>query len=407
MFRRFWNTILPMSRLAIDGGRPVRKTFLVFGKPCIEASEVRAVSRVLKSCWISTGPHVHALEKEFAKYTGSADGVAVSSCTAALHLALILAGAKAGREVITTPLTFVATSEAILYTGAKVVYADVNPFTGQIDPGEIRKKITTHTVAIMPVDYAGYPAPLDEIMAIAKQHKLKVVEDAAHATETKCGTRKVGAIADYTCFSFYATKNLAGAEGGLITVNSKETGDRLRVMRLHGMSKDAWRRYGSRVSGGYDVTDLGFKYNLTDIQAAMVREQLKKVNRFWKRRRQIVNIYERHFKNSHYVETLTWGPGRNAYHFFPIFLKPGRLTKTRDEVLAAVSAENIGVGVHFTPTHLFTHYRNLLGHQSGDFPHAERLGLSEISLPVYPHMTDRDVADTLKAVEKVFEAYRR
>ncbi|MBI4180260.1 DegT/DnrJ/EryC1/StrS family aminotransferase [bacterium] len=396
-----------MAKLAIDGGKPVRKKFLVFGKPCMNSAEERAAVRVLRSGWISTGRESHAFEKEFAAYVGAREGVAVSSCTAALHLALVLAGAQRGREVITTPLTFVATAEAILYTGARVVFADVDLRTGQIDPEDVARRVNRKTCAIVPVHYAGYPAPMDALMRIARRRRLTVIEDAAHAVETWSGRRKVGRIGDYTCFSFYATKNLTCAEGGMITLQDSKLAGKLRMMRLHGMSKDAWKRYGSKVSGGYDVPEMGFKYNLTDLQAAIAREQLKKVRVFWKRRQAVVRRYEKYFAGHPLVRTLSYGPGTNAYHFFPIFLNLARLNKTRDEFLAALSAENIGCGVHFTPVHLFSHYRKILRLRKGDYPNAETLGLSEISLPVYPSMTPRDVSDTISGVEKVLEMAAR
>src|SRR3989338_3976753 len=394
---------------AIVEGRPQRGKCLIFGAPRFFKAELTEMLDTIRSGWWGTGPKVAQFESDFARYAHTAHAVGVNSATAAMHLGLDILGVGPGDEVITTPLTFVSTANVIEHVGAKVVFADVDRTTGNIDPKEIAKKITKKTRAIIPVDLYGRPADYGEIMKLAKKHKLYVIEDAAHATESWYKGKKVGEIADMTAFSFYVTKNVATGEGGMLTTNNKSWADKVRVRRLHGLSADAWKRYSAEGYQPYEGVYPGYKYNMMDIQASLGIHQLKRAeknlkirNRYWKK-------YTSAFKKldgvippaADEVKTV------HARHLYAINLELEKLKIGRNKFIDALKAENIGAGIHFTALHLHKFYKDKYGFKKGDFPHAEWIGERTVSLPFYPHMSEKDVEDVIAAVTKIVNFYRK
>jgi dTDP-4-amino-4,6-dideoxygalactose transaminase len=410
-----------LARLALNGGKPVRarKNFLVFGAPPLGEEEIAGVTDSLRRRWIGTGPKVAEFERAFASYKSTNEetpnAVAVNSCTAALHLSILSLGIGPGDEVITTPMTFCATANAILHAGAKPVLADVDPVTFNIDPEKIAQKITKKTKAILPVHFAGRACDMNAITALARKHRLKVIEDCAHAIETEWrgpkGMVKAGTAGDAGCFSFYATKNVTTGEGGLVLTSNMAIADRVKRLALHGMSKDAWKRYSDSGYVHYDVVELGYKYNMTDLQAAIGLPQLRKVEAHWKRRRTIWARYQEAFADlSDDGVTLPAEPGkdeRHAYHLYtPLVRKeaqvPGRtVSQKRDFVLTALTAEGIGAGVHYRALVDHPYYRKALGWKRADCPVAADIGDRTLSLPLSPALTDKDVDDVITAFRKI------
>jgi dTDP-4-amino-4,6-dideoxygalactose transaminase len=379
----------------------MREEFLVFGRPAIEEPEIAEVVATLRSGWIGTGPRVARFEDMFREYIGARHAVAVNSCTAALHLSMVAAGVGPGDEVITTPLTFCATANAVVHTGATPVFADVDPVTGNIDPTAIERAITPRTRALLPVHYAGRPCPMDRIEGIARRHGLVLVEDAAHAIEASVGGRKIGTIGDLTCFSFYVTKNVITAEGGMVTTQDPDLAARIKVSALHGMSADAWKRFSDRGYRHYEVTMPGFKYNMTDIQAALGLHQLPRVGAGAARRRAIWERYDEAFAGLPLVRPAPVEAGAvHARHLYTILVED-RLGKSRDRVLDELIAMRIGTGVHYTALHLHRYYRERWGYKRGDFPAAEHIGDRTLSLPLSAGLTDADVGDVIAAVRAV------
>lgn len=401
-----------MPRLALDGGKPVRarKDFLVFGAPPVGREEIAGVTDSLQKRWIGTGPKVAAFERAFAEYKGvdPARVAAVNSCTAALHLSILSLGIGPGDEVITTPMTFCATANAILHAGATPVLADVDPVTLNLDPRAVARKVTKRTKAILPVHFAGRACDMEALLKVARAHRLKVIEDCAHAIETERDGRKAGAFGDAACFSFYATKNLTTGEGGLVIAKSEPLADRVKRLALHGMSKDAWKRYSDSGYVHYDVVDLGYKYNMTDLQAAIGLPQLRKVEAHWRRRRAIWARYQEAFADL--AVTRPAEPGKNerhAYHLYTPLIRPdapvrGRTaSQKRDFVLAALTAEGIGAGVHYRALTDHPYYRKTLRWKRADAPVASDIGDRTVSLPLSPALTDKDVEDVIAAFRKV------
>ncbi len=392
-----------MSKLAIDGGKPVRsrKNFLVFGAPQIGSEEIAGVVDSLRRRWVGTGPKVSEFEQAFARYKGSSHAVAVNSCTAALHLSILSLGIGPGDEVITTGMTFCATVNAILHAGATPVLADCDPRTLNLDPNQVARKITKRTKAILPVHFAGLPCDMNALMKLAKAHRLHVIEDCAHAIETEYRGRKAGTFGALGCFSFYATKNLTTAEGGMVLAKNEALADKLKRLALHGMSKDAWKRYSDSGYLHYDVVDLGYKYNMTDLQAAIGLPQLRRLEKNWKRRRSLWKKYQEAFADLPVdlpAEPLSHE--RHAYHLYtPLVRKDSK--RSRDQVLAALTAENIGVGVHYRALCDHPYYRTTLGWKRKDVPVAAGIGDGTISLPLSPALSDRDVDDVIAAFRKV------
>lgn len=394
---------------AIEGGTPVRKNFLVFGKPGLFKEEIAEVLDTLRSGWWGTGPKTKLFEKMFAKYTHAKYALALSSCTAATELALDILGIGPGDEVITTPLTFVSAANVVLHRRANVKFADINPISWNIDPTKIEKAISKRTKVVIPVHLHGRPAEMDLIGKIAKTHNLSVIEDAAHAAEAWYKGKKIGSISDFTAFSFYATKNLATAEGGMLTTNNKDWFDTAAIRALHGLSADAWKRYSATGFKPYEAVYPGYKINMTDIQASLGIPQLKQIEKSLKVRNKIWNKYQKAFETI--GELQTPAPDEpyiiHARHLCALVLKPEYFKIDRNHFVAALQKEGIGAGVHFIPVHLQKYYRETFGYKIGDFPNAEKIGSNIFSLPIYPTMNDQDIEDVILAVIKLVNYYKR
>lgn len=393
-----------MPKLAIDGGKPVRSKdeFLVFGAPKIEQPEIDEVVDCLKSGWVGTGPKVHQFENLFSEYKGVKHAIAVNSCTAALHLSMLAANIGPGDEVITTPMTFCATINAIIHCGATPVLADCDRRTMNILPEEIEKKITSKTKAILPVHFAGYPCDMERINELARLYDLLVIEDCAHAIEAEYKGAKTGTFGDIGCFSFYVTKNIITGEGGMVITNDDKIAERIKILALHGMSKDAWKRYSDVGYKHYQVIHAGFKYNMMDMQAAIGIHQIKKIDEYHKHRKKVWEKYNDAFQSLNCelpgaINTKI----KHAYHLYTPLIDIGKLGKNRDWVLDALTAENIGVGVHYQPVHLHPYYKKMFAWRQGDFVNAETVGERTISLPLSASLNDSDVEDVLEAFIKV------
>ena len=375
--------------------------FIVFGAPSIERDEIDEVVRCLESGWIGTGPRVARFEKEFAQYKSQPFAAAVSSCTAAMHLSVLAAGIGQGDEVITTPMTFCATVNAIVHAGATPVLADVDPLTMNIDPAEVEARITPQTKAILPVHFAGRAANMDALTEIAARHRLKIIEDCAHAIETEYHGRKAGTFGDFGCFSFYATKNVTTGEGGMVLTRNEEDLARIKMLALHGMSKDAWKRFSDEGYKHYFVVETGFKYNMMDLQAALGIHQLQRVESNWRRREEIWQQYNKAFAGLPVALPAETEPDtRHAYHLYTILIDEARAGITRDEFLDAMTARDIGVGVHYLSVPEHPVYQDKFGWRSEDYPHAMRTGRQTVSLPLSAGLTDAEVARVIAAVRE-------
>jgi dTDP-4-amino-4,6-dideoxygalactose transaminase len=373
--------------------------FLPFHIPEIGEEEIRSVVETLRSGWLTTGLKVKTFEEAFATYVGCNHAVAVNSGTAALHLALDAIGIKEGDEVIVPTMTFTATAEVVLYFKAKPVLIDCQSDTLNIDPDKIEEKITPKTKAIVPVHIAGQPCDMDRILEIARKHNLKVIEDAAHALPARYRGRMIGTVGDITCFSFYATKTMTSGEGGMATTNNPEWADHMRMMSLHGISKDAWKRYSQEGSWYYEVVAPGYKYNLTDIAAAIGIEQLKKCERFWQARKEISKIYDEKFADLPEIRRpVSLSNLQHAWHLYVIQLDLERVRINRSEFIAALKEKGIGTSVHFIPLHLHPYYRDTFGYEPQDFPNASSVFERIVSLPIYPKMSEGDVLHVIEAV---------
>ena len=382
-----------------------RKDFLVFGKPYIGEPEIKEVVDTLRSGWWGTGPKTELFEVEFSKYIKSKYAISVNSATAGLHLALTVLGIGPGDEVITTPLSFVSTSNVIIHCGAKPVFADIDKNTWNIDPNEIEAKITKKTKAILPVHLHGRPCNMDQILKIARKHKLFVVEDAAHAAEAQYHNKKVGSIGDITVFSFYVTKNIATGEGGMVTTNSSKWAKDLQVYRLHGLSRDAWKRYSVKHFSLYEAIVPGYKYNLTDIASSIGLHQLRRVEKNLLNRESVWNRYNESFRSEKLLTlpSLIEKNTRHAMHLYAILLNLDELKIKRNEFVDRLIKENIGSGVHFAPIHLQPLYKERFGYKRGDFPNAEFVGERILSLPLGANLSDQDVSDVINAVKKILK----
>jgi dTDP-4-amino-4,6-dideoxygalactose transaminase len=382
--------------------------FLPFAMPDIGEAEIESVVETLRSGWLTTGPKVRRFEEDFAEYVGCQHAVAVNSATAALHLALGAVDIQEGDEVLVPTMTFAATAEVVLYFKAKPVLVDCRSDTFNIDPDQIEKSITAKTKAIMPVHMAGQACDMKRIMEVARIHDLRVIEDAAHALPARLQGKMIGTIGDITCFSFYATKTITTGEGGMATTESLEWADRMRIMGLHGISKDAWKRYTAEGSWYYEILYPGFKYNLTDIAAAIGLEQLKKCHRFWESRQRCAALYTEGFQNVPGIITPYVAPGiQHAWHLYVIQLDREQLHIGRNEFISLLRQENIGTSVHFMPLHLHPYYRNTFNYRPEDFPTASAVFERIISLPIYPRMTEADVRRVIDTVGKIARQHRR
>jgi len=386
--------------------RPVRDRFLPFHQPSIDGEEIQEVVDTLKSGWITTGPKTKLFEKKFQEYIGCKYAIAVSSCTAGLHLALVAAGVGQGDEVITTPYTFATTGEVIIQIGAKPVFVDIEEDGFNIDVTKIPEAITPETKAIIPVHFAGEPCDMDEIMKIAQENNLFVIEDAAHAVGAEYKGKKIGNIGDVTVFSFYATKNLTTGEGGMVTTNNDELAEKIRLLSLHGISKDAWKRYTAEGSWYYEILYAGYKYNMTDIQASLGIHQLNKLEKFLSIRQKYAQRYSSAFADISEIKTPPVNHHvRHAWHLYVIRLNSASLSIDRKQFIEALKAENIGSSVHFIPLHLHPYYKKKYGYKQGDYPNSEQVYSRVISLPLFPKMADADLEDVIKAVKKVVSMY--
>ncbi len=406
-----WSAPSKFGQLAIEGGKPLREKMLPFGAPCFGDAEIQEVADTIRSGWISTGPKTKKFEEEFATYVQCKYAVALNSCTAGLHLSLIVSGIVPGDEVIVPPLTFGATANVVEHIGARPVFADIDPLTLCIDPKQIERAITPRTKAIIPVHYGGMPCAMNEIRAIADEHNLVVIEDAAHAIGAKYQGKMIGTLSALTNFSFYANKNLSTAEGGMVTTDDAELEAKLRVYHLHGLSRDAWKRYHTKEFSMSEVVVPGYKYNMTDIQASLGIHQLRKQEQFIARREEIAAFYDEAFSEcAGLVRTVPRphdGTSRHVLHLYVLLLDLARLSVNRNRVISALLAENIGVSMHFWPLHMHPYYREKYGYKPDDYPVARRVGESVLSLPLVPQMTKHDAQDVVDAVVKVVGTYRR
>lgn len=396
------------QELAINGGKPVRDKLLPYGHQWIDEEDIKAVSDVLRSDWITQGPKIAEFEKEFAKYVGVRYAVAVNSGTAALHTACFAAQIEKGDEVITTPITFAASANCVLYQGGTPVFADIKEDTLNIDPEEIEKKITKKTKALIPVDFTGLPVDLEKILRIAKDNNLIIIEDASHALGATYKGSKIGSISDITIFSFHPVKHIATGEGGMITTNNKEYYERLILFRTHGITKERDKLLNYEGPWYYEMQELGYNYRLTDFQCALGLSQLKKIDRIIQCRREIVEKYNSEFKDIPEIKIPEINPANStpAWHIYVIQLNLEKLKTDRREIFKALRAENIGVNVHYIPVHLQPYYKKRFGYHLGDFPRAENYYSRAITLPIFPKMSDRDVDDVIRAVKKVITYYK-
>ncbi|MDT8284517.1 MAG: DegT/DnrJ/EryC1/StrS family aminotransferase [Thermovirgaceae bacterium] len=384
----------------------MRNDFLPFARPDISEEAISDVVDSLRSGWITTGPKAIRFERSFGEYVGSPWALAVNSATAGLHLALLAFGIGPGDEVITTPMTFAATVNTIVWVGAKPVLADIDPVTLNIDPSLVEKAVTPRTKAVIPVHFAGRPCDMDAIEVIAKKRGLIIIEDAAHALGAACRGRRIGAPLGErhaAVFSFHPTKNITTGEGGMVCTANEDAAEKISILRQHGMSKGAWNRYAARGNPHYDILFPGLKYNMLDIQAAMGSDQMKHLEAFNARRREIVDIY-RHELGS--LATLTLPPevdpkDTHSWHIFTPLVETDRLGMSRDEFMAKMRENNIGTALHYQAIHLFSYFANNYGWRMGDFPNAELVSDRIVSLPLFPAMNNDDTADVIGSVREI------
>ena len=383
--------------------RPRRSEFLVFGSPAIGEAEISEVVATLRSGWLGTGPRVQQFEGDFRNYVGAAHAVALSSCTAGLHLALDVLGIGPGDEVITSPLTFSATANVIVHVGATPVFADVDSRTMNLDPEAVARAVTPRTRVILPVHFAGRPCDMDPLLEIAQGHELALVEDAAHATEACYRGRHIGSIGDMTAFSFYVNKNLVTGEGGMLTTGNASWAEEIRVKSLHGISRDAWKRYSAEGFQPYDTLFPGYKYNMMDLQAALGLHQLARLDANLRVRERHWRRYDKALSNHPLLTTPAPADprDRHARHLYTVLLDTDRAGISRNEFIMRLKAENIGTGVHFTALHLHSYYAKTFGFHRGQFPMAEFIGERTVSLPLSAKLSDEDVEDVIAAVLRV------
>ena len=399
-------TPLPAS----SGGVPVRERFLPIAVPCITEREKQLVLESLTSGWVTTGPRTHELAERIAALAGAKHAVCVNSATGALHLALEAMGIGPGDEVITSPYTFAATVNVIEHVRATPVLVDVEADTLCIDPRRVEAAITPRTKVVLSVDYGGHPCDYDALRAITAPRAIRIVDDAAHALGAAYKGRPVGdaSLADVTAFSFYATKNLTTGEGGAAVTDDTALAERIQLLSLHGMSRDAWKRYGDTGSWFYEVVAPGWKYNLSDVLAAIGVGQLERFGESQERRLALVERYRTQLADVPEVAVPIARPDvTHAWHLFPIALGLEQLTIDRARFITELRSENIGTSVHFIPIHFHPHFRDSLGLTEGAFPVAENAYRRAITLPLFPHMADRDVDDVCEAVRKIARHFRR
>jgi dTDP-4-amino-4,6-dideoxygalactose transaminase len=393
----------------MNGGAPVRDDFLVFGAPLIGEAEIDEVVATLRSGWIGFGPKCQRFEAEFARYVNRDHAVSLSSCTAALQLALVLSEVGTGDEIITTPLTFAATVNVIELAGATPVFVDVERHTQNMDAGRIDEAVTARTRAVIPVHLYGRPCDMGQIAKTARRHDLTVIEDAAHAIESQRGEGLGSSVSRFATFSFYATKNITTGEGGMLACADAEDAERARLLRLHGLSRNAWQRYTAAGWSPYSIVEPGFKANMTDLQASIGLHQLARIEASLAVRERHWRAYDDAFAGMEEIEipAPAQHARRHARHLYTLLLRPNLLTASRETVLSALQAEGVGTGVHFYPVHLHPYYADKYGFRHGMFPNAEYVGDNTISLPLSARLSDADVADVIRAVKKVISEFRK
>ncbi|MBO1513346.1 UDP-4-amino-4,6-dideoxy-N-acetyl-beta-L-altrosamine transaminase [Metabacillus bambusae] len=393
------------SKLAIHGGTPVRNDYLPYGKQVIDEDDIQSVVKVLSSDFLTTGPAIKQFESEIAKFTGAKYAVAFSSGTAALHGACFAAGISEGDEVITSPMTFAASANCVLYQGGKPVFVDIDPLTYNIDPKLIKENITEKTKAIIPVHFTGQPAELDEILKIAREENLIVIEDAAHAIGATYKNKRIGSIGDMTMFSFHPVKHITTGEGGIITTNQEKYYEKLLQFRTHGITRDPWLLKKNHGPWYYEMQFLGFNYRITDIQASLGISQLKKLESFIEKRKQLAEIYSKELSTLQEVilpHQLSYVD--SSWHLYVLKFQLTKLTTNRKDIFQALLKENIGVNVHYLPVYLHPYYESM-GYEKGICPIAESCYEEFITLPLFAGMENRDVMDVVNAVKKVVNYY--
>jgi dTDP-4-amino-4,6-dideoxygalactose transaminase len=392
---------------AIEGGAPVRDDVLPFFRPFIDESDIESVADTLRSGWLALGPVTESLENEIRRVIGASHVVAVSSCSAAMFLALKAMGVGPSDEVITSPLTFASTVHAIIHTGATPVLADIEPDSFCVSPGELEKKTTSKTKAYLPVHFSGQACRIDDVLSLAADKGVRVLEDAAHSFGALAGGRKIGSFGDMAAFSFYATKNFTSGDGGCIVTGDEEIADRVRLLSYHGMSHDSWARYADRGSWYYEVSEVGFKFNMSDVLSALGLSQLKKIDVMMDGRKAAAARFLELLKDSPYFELPQTLPGNvHTWHLFVIRINTEKLSIDRDAFIRALAAENIGCSVHFIPIYVhpfFAPYRRI----EDSFPVCDDFFSRCISLPIFPSMEDRDVEDVVRALNRIAAFYAK
>jgi dTDP-4-amino-4,6-dideoxygalactose transaminase len=397
-----------MDTPVIEGGLPLREDYLLFGRPEIHDEEIDEVVNVLKSGWIGTGPKTKQFEEDMKSLLGCKHAIALNSCTSALHLCLLCSGIGPGDEVIVSPMTFAATVNVIEHIGAKPVFVDIDKSSFNMDPKKIENAITKQTKAILPVHFAGLPCDMDEINSIAKKRGLLVIEDAAHAIGAEYKGKKVGNGENPTCFSFYVTKNVTSAEGGMVTLNDDSLAEKIRIYSLHGLSKHAYQRFAKNASKTYEVLYPGYKYNMTDLNAAIVLHQLKRLKEVNLKRKSYFELYKKLLEDCDLIELPPDLPDRkSSYHLFPILLRLDMLKIGKLEFMAAMDKENIGTSVHYNAIHLEPFYANKYGMRRGSCQRAEYVSDRTVSIPLQSSMSEKDVVCVSKAVIRLLEYYRK
>jgi dTDP-4-amino-4,6-dideoxygalactose transaminase len=400
--------MLLQAQRAWSVDQPVREQYLIFGSPQILEDEIDQVVATLRSGWIGTGPGVAAFEEAFRDYIGTPQALAVNSCTAALHLALVAIGLQPGDEVIVPAMTFAATANVVIHAGGVPVFADVDRGTMCLDVEDAARRITPRTRALMPVHFAGRAFDVSAVLALARKHQLRVIEDCAHATETLYHGRHAGTFGDVGAFSFYSTKNVVTGEGGMLTTAIPEWAARMKRMALHGLSADAWKRFSDAGFKHYEVTEPGFKYNMMDLQAALGIHQLRRVEDNLLRREAIWARYDAAFAElPAFLPPPVEPDTRHARHLYTLQVDVDRLTVGRDAIMTALHKQRIGTGIHYRAVHLHQYYRDTFGYRRGDYPNAEWISDRTISLPLSPKLTDADVDDVILAVDGTLRHFTR
>jgi dTDP-4-amino-4,6-dideoxygalactose transaminase len=399
--------VTQVTELAICGGQPIRARFLPFHRPCLGPEEEAEVLAALRSGWVTMGPRVQRLEAAFREMLGVPHALAVNSCTSALHLALLGLGIEPGDEVVTTPISFATTANVLMHVGATPVFADVEADTLNLDPGSVAEHLTPRTRAIMPVHMYGHPCDMEALADLAERHGLVLIEDAAHALEATLQGRRMGTASAAAAFSLYATKSVTTGEGGVLVTSRPDLAEAAEILRNHGMSRGAWKRYGAEGFRHWDILAPGYNYKLSDVLAAIGLAQLPKLDRFWSERRRLAGRYDAALAGLSEIVRPVVRPGvRPAYHLYSVRLQLEALRWTRDQILAAVQAEQIGLGIHFRALHLHPYYRQRFGFAPGLCPVAEAASERLFSLPLYPGLTEADVVDVAAALRKVLAVAR-